>query len=37
MVVRDGVYSTDENMRFSLHGAYFYQSGVLLLLANPIG
>jgi len=37
MVVRDGVYSTDENMRFSLYGAYFHHRGSALLLANPIG
>lgn len=34
-VVRDGIYSTDENMKFLLQGAYFFQQGTLLLLAHP--
>jgi len=37
MRLRDGIYSTDNYLGFSLQGVYFYRYGVIFLVANPEG
>ena len=35
LLIRNGVYSTDEDKRYSLQGVYFWKHSILFLVANP--
>lgn len=35
MIFRDGVYTTDDSSKYAIQGIYFWQVGVLFIVANP--
>ena len=35
MTLRDGLYTTNKNIKFQVQGLYFWKTGELIFIANP--